>query len=96
VATVALYQYSYYEPSGFSPGEVRMRWYGPWDWNGKAVVVTAMPFDSSTSHRELIVDYGMQTTPNEPVGDKYVHATIRNVGRDTLYIYAIELAEIAP
>jgi hypothetical protein len=95
VATVALYHYDYYEPSGFPPGSARTYWYGPWDWNKKAVVVTAMPFDLSTSNRELVTDVSLRTTPNQPVADKYVVATIRNVGSETIYIYSTALAEIA-
>ena len=87
----------YYIPSGFPPGSARIHWFGPWDWYKKAVVVTAMPFDASTSNRELkVTDISLRTTPNQPVADKYVYATVRNVGLDTVYIYYIELAQIAP
>jgi hypothetical protein len=97
VATVALYHYDHYEPSGFPPRSARTYWYGPWQWIGKAVVVTAIPFDLSTSNRELkVTDISLRTTPNKPAADKYVVATVRNVGQDTVIIYCIELAEIAP
>ena len=99
VATVALYHYEFYEPSGsgFPPGSARTWWFGPWDWYKKAVVVTAMPFDFSTENRELkVTDISLRTTPNQPAADKYVVATVRNVGQDTVLIYYIELAEIAP
>jgi hypothetical protein len=102
VATVALYHYEFSEPpSGFPPGSARTLWFGPWDWNKKAVVVTAMPFDASTSNRELkVTDISLRTTPNRRpktnAADKYVVATVRNVGQDTVIVYYIELAEIAP
>ena len=64
---------------------------------GTGVLVTAHPFDLSTDNRALTVtDVELHTTPNQPVGDKWLHATIRNVGQDSIGIYTVILVVIAP
>jgi hypothetical protein len=96
MATVSHFQYSA-SGSVFQPGTAhRWRW-GPWPWSGKGVLVTAHPFDLSTANRALTVtDVELRTTPNQPVADKWLHATIRNVGQDPIAIYNVVLDVIAP
>lgn len=63
MGALAHYQYDYYEPAGFKPGEERIL---PFNWYRKAVVATAQPFDLSTSDRRLIVTaIGLRTIPDQ-------------------------------
>lgn len=101
MATVSHFQYQHYAPGspGFvlQPGGSHGWTWGPWPWAVKGVLVTAHPFDLSTANRALTVtDVQLRTTPNQPVADKWLHATIRNVGSDPIVIYNVALDVIAP
>jgi hypothetical protein len=92
LATVSLYHYTFYSPpSLFYPGTERRVSFGPWPWYGKAVVVTAHPFDASNQDRTLVTDVSVRTTP-----DHFVVVTVRNVGVNAIAIYYIDLAVIEP
>jgi hypothetical protein len=97
MATVNTYQYEHYDGNPFNPGQEAVWAFGPWPWTRHGVVVTAHPFDLSTSNRSLeVVHTRLATHPGEPAGEKFVVATIRNNGPDTLYIYYVTLTDIVP
>jgi hypothetical protein len=92
MATVARFEYDFYEPNGFAPGSERSISFGPWPWFRKAVIATAQPFDLSNSNRSLsVISINLRTTP-----DQFVDIRVRNVGVDVMYIYYVTLAEIGP
>jgi hypothetical protein len=95
--TVKHYRYDHLQPGGFQPG-TQVRWaFGPWNWAVNGVVVTAHPFDLSTADRALVVtEVRLRSRPGQPVGQKFVEATIRNVGTDPVVIYYIAVIEILP
>jgi hypothetical protein len=96
MATVSHFQYSL-SGVGLPVGAAHTWTWGPWPWAIKGVLVTAHPFDLSNANRAMTVtDVQLRTTPNQPVGDKWVRATIRNVGADNIGIYNIALDVIAP
>ena len=96
MATVNVMQYEKYEPNGFQPGATVTWFWGPWDWQKKGVTVTAHPFDTSTSDRALAVtEIRRHNTPASGAADKWVEATVRNVGKDPIYIYYVTLVESA-
>jgi hypothetical protein len=97
MAAVSHYEYTKYDGRFFYPGEARVLGWGPWPFAVKGVFVTAHPFDLSTSYRALTVtDLELRTTPAQPVGDKWLYATVRNVGSDPIAIYYISLDVIGP
>lgn len=97
MATVIHWEYTFYDGSLFHPGTARVVTFGPWSWAVKGVLVTAHPFDLSTAHRALTVtDVQLRTTPAQPAADKWLRATVRNVGSDAIAIYYVSVDVIAP
>lgn len=97
MATVNVYQYDHYDGTSFNPGQQAVWTFGPWEWTGRGVVVTAHPFDLSTSHRSLeVIHTRVVSSPGQPTGQKFVVATILNNGPDPLVIYHVTLTEIVP
>jgi hypothetical protein len=97
MATVSHYEYTFYNGTLFYPGTARTWVWGPWPWAVKGILVTAHPFDLSTAYRALTVtDVQLRTTPAQPVADKWLYATVRNVGSDSIAIYYVALDLIAP
>jgi hypothetical protein len=97
MATVNHWEYTQYDGSVFYPGTSRTLGWGPWPFAVKGIVVTAHPFDLSTAYRALTVtDIELRTTPAEPVADKWLYATVRNVGSDSIVIWYVSLDVIAP
>jgi hypothetical protein len=96
MAQVNHYEYHQYDLPPFQPGTARTRWYGPWPWTFKGVVVTAAPFNAAADHRALeVTDVQVLSEPAEPSGDLYVSATFRNVGLDPIVLWYVTLVEIA-
>jgi hypothetical protein len=97
MATVSHYEYTMYDGSVFYPGTAKYLTSGPWPWAVKGIVVTAHPFDLSTAYRTLKTsDIQLRTTPAQPVADKWLDFTVRNVGQDSIVIYYIALDVISP
>jgi hypothetical protein len=97
LATVSHWEYTQYDGTSFPPGTTRTLAWGPWPWAVKGVIVTAHPFDLSTAYRALTVDdIELRTTPATPVADKWLYATVRNVGSDPIVIWYVSLDVIAP
>ena len=92
MATVSFYQYQY-ATSGFYPGTERRHSFGPSPTSLKAIAVTAHPFDAENQNRTLVTDVSVQTTTQQ---SHYVNVVVRNVGRDMVGIYYINLAAIGP
>lgn len=94
MATVSFYHYTFYDLQlPFYPGTERRHSFGPRSWYQRAVAVTAHPFDATDQDRMLVADVSVRTTT---AGSEYINVTVRNVGRDALVIYYIDLAEIGP
>lgn len=92
MATVNHFFYEFTVSGGFAPGAAQLITLGPFDWKRKAVIATAQPFDAASSNRTLSVTAtDMQTTPTQ-----FFHATVRNIGQDTIFIYYLSVAEVAP
>ena len=97
MATVSHYEYTKYDGTLFYPGTTRLLAWGPWPFAVKGIVVTAHPFDLSTAYRGLTVtDIELRTSPAQPVADKWLYATVHNVGPDPIAIYYVSLDVIAP
>ncbi|GHC60214.1 hypothetical protein ABZ419_16765 [Streptomyces cinnamoneus] len=92
MASVTHFHYEFSDSNGFAPGTSRGFFFGPYAWNQSAVLVNAHPFDASGSDRTLVVtEVRRRTTP-----DQFVEITVRNTGRDTMYIWYVELGLISP
>ena len=66
---------------------------GPWSWYADAITVTAHPLALSGADRTMTVrDVTVRAAPN---GDRFVRATVRNVGVDAAY-YAVWVGGVAP
>jgi hypothetical protein len=85
MATLLHFELYYYYPGGFYPGQTHTHRYRR-DWFRQAVVATAQPFAASNSDRTLTTELSLRTTP-----DQLVEVTIRNVGRDPMFIYYVTL-----
>jgi hypothetical protein len=98
LASVTYYQYIDIV-FGFTPGKTRRRRFGAYNWDKSVLVVTARPFPEPNTTRVLsVTEVGSQSlsvTPGVP-GDRYVTATVRNVGMDNVFIYSLTLAVIRP
>jgi hypothetical protein len=94
MATVSLYHITVYTPPYlFYPGTERRHSFGPWPWYNKAVAVTVHPFDATNQDRTLVADVSVRTTTAQ---NEFLNVIVRNVGRDAIAIYYIDLAEIGP
>jgi hypothetical protein len=94
LATVSFYHYEFYNPQvPFYPGTERRHSFGPRSWYQRAVAATAHPFDATNQDRTLVTDVSVRTTT---AGSEFINVTVRNVGRDTIAIYYVDLAEIGP
>ncbi len=81
-------------PPGSLPPGAEHNWsFGPWPWYGYAVIITAHPLFLAGLDRKLAVT--SISSGVSPSGDRYVHCTVRNVGRDAAN-YAVWLGGVAP
>ena len=92
MATVSFYQYQF-SSQGFYPGTERRHSFGPSPGSLMAIAVTAHPYDAENQNRTLVTDVSMQTTT---IQSYYVNVVVRNVGKDKIAIYYINLAAIGP
>jgi hypothetical protein len=97
MATLNVYQFYMYHPQSgpFLPGTSRS-FSSQWTWQGKAVALSAHPFDAWGQERRLTIsNVSMQTDglgdPNAPPIQR-MHFTVSNVGRDAIMIYTVEVA----
>ncbi|MGC5173200.1 hypothetical protein ACLQ2Q_21370 [Microbacterium sp. DT81.1] len=97
MVAVALYQYTHYTGVPFNPGDEVVWWFGPWEWWKHGVVVTAHPFNASSSNRSLeVVHTRSESYPGDPEGHRLIVATVRNTGPDPIMIFYLTVTDIAP
>jgi hypothetical protein len=95
VATTQWYRFDFLDGAGFAPGQVRT-WEHDWPgglWFGKAVVVTAQPFDASGQNRSLTVTNVSHISRD--YNERRLRYTIQNNGVDTVIIYYVFIGIIA-
>jgi hypothetical protein len=96
MATVAWFRFDFLDASGFAPGQTRTwehGWNPPGTWAGRAVVVSAWPFDASNQDRGLTVTEIRHRSTNP--GQFFLRYTIRNSGVNTIIIYHVLLGIIS-
>jgi hypothetical protein len=91
MAITQWYRYDFLDATGFLPGQTRV-WrhteQGSF-WFGKAVVVSAQPFDASDQSRALAVTEIIHGSTGAGPGQRYLEYAIRNVGVDSIVIYYV-------
>jgi hypothetical protein len=62
------------------PGAEHTWIFGPWDWGGFVVEMTATPFSLTGKERHLQVT--RVSSQVGPTGERFVWVTVRNIGAD--------------
>jgi hypothetical protein len=94
MATVQLERFDFLDNLGFAPGQTRSWEHGPFNPFGRALVVTAQPFDASSQDRTLVVTEIRHRSTD--FNQRFIGYTIRNTGVDTVIIYYVFLGWISP
>lgn len=95
MATTLWYRFDFLDAAGFGPGQVRT-WQYDWaggQWAGKAVVVTAQPFDASGQNRSLTVTNVSHLSLD--YNQRRLRFTVQNNGVDNVVIYYVFMGIIA-
>jgi hypothetical protein len=64
------------------PGFEEQWTFGPWDWGGFCVTITPTPIFPVGANRNLNLAVTSISSRVDPNGDRFIHATVRNVGSD--------------
>jgi hypothetical protein len=87
--------YAVVSSSGLAPGAEDTWFFGPWPWYAFVVSVTAHPLHRVGAGTEGHLTVTRVSTQVQPSGDRYVYATVRNIGADATN-YAWWLGGVQP